>query len=79
MPLPDRQLIGKWLFITLGSIATLAGVLTFWLPLPIGLPLLMLGVPLLARHSPHGRAWLTAIARRLVTLRQYLTRRRDAP
>jgi hypothetical protein len=43
--------------ITTGGLLVLAGLVTFWLPLPIGLPLILLGMPLLIRHSPHARYW----------------------
>lgn len=44
--------------ITIGGGLVLLGLLTFWLPLPIGVPLMLLGMPLLLRHSPHARlAW----------------------
>ncbi len=50
-------LIKKWLFIVAGGTLILAGVITFWLPLPIGLPMVLLGLPLVLRHSPHARSW----------------------
>ncbi len=50
-------LIKKWLFIVVGGTLILAGLITFWLPLPIGLPMVLLGLPLVLRHSPHARSW----------------------
>ncbi len=50
-------LIKKWLLIVVGGTLILAGLITFWLPLPIGLPMVLLGLPLVLRHSPHARSW----------------------
>ena len=54
----------KWTFIILGSTLVILGILTFWLPMPIGLPLILVGLPLVARYSPHGRNWALAATRR---------------
>jgi hypothetical protein len=43
--------------ITIGSLLFLAGLVLFWLPLPVGLPLMLLGGPILIRHSPRARGW----------------------
>lgn len=43
--------------IVVGGLLVLTGAITFWLPLPIGLPLILLGGPLLIRHSPGVRRW----------------------
>lgn len=54
----------KWALIGLGAIFAVAGFLTFWLPLPIGIPLLLIGLALLGRHSPRARLWLRPLKRR---------------
>jgi hypothetical protein len=54
----------KWLFIGFGGISLLAGLLTFWLPLPIGVPLMLLGLTLLVRYSPHAREQLARLVLR---------------
>jgi hypothetical protein len=54
----------KWLLITLGCLSLFSGMLTFWLPLPIGIPLILMGTALLVRHSPHARQQITHLARR---------------
>jgi len=41
--------------VTFAVIVVIGGVITFWLPIPIGLPLLMLGLPLIMKYSPTGR------------------------
>jgi len=64
----------KWTLILLGSTLLLAGALTFWLPLPIGLPLMLLGLPLILRYSPTARRWLTAAFAGSPTLRRQLAR-----
>jgi len=53
----------KWIFITTGAFSVFSGVLTFWLPVPIGLPLILLGTALLVRHSPRARtlAWKPSV------------------
>ncbi|MDG4867658.1 hypothetical protein P8631_06555 [Guyparkeria sp. 1SP6A2] len=56
--------IRKWTLIGLGGVFAVAGFLTFWLPLPMGIPLLLIGFALLGRHSPHARLWLRPIKRR---------------
>lgn len=52
------NVIFKWALITAGIVFIAAGVITFWLPIPIGIPLLLLGLPLVLKNSPHGRRWL---------------------
>ena len=64
----------KWLLTGLGMVLLLAGAATFWLPLPIGVPLILLGGTLLLRHSPRSRRWLVAAAYRFPALRGYLDR-----
>jgi uncharacterized membrane protein YbaN (DUF454 family) len=53
----------KWILISIGALTVFGGFLTFWLPIPVGLPLMMLGVPLLLRYSPHARAWILQLAK----------------
>jgi uncharacterized membrane protein YbaN (DUF454 family) len=49
----------KWIFISLGGLSIFSGLITFWLPIPIGLPLILVGLALIARHSPTGRRWIS--------------------
>ncbi len=56
--------IRRWALIGLGAIFAVADFLTFWLPLPIGIPLLLIGFALLGRHSPRARLWLRLLKRR---------------
>ena len=68
----------KWILISTGALSVFTGALTFWLPIPIGLPLILLGTALLVRHSPHARLWIYAFSRRIPGLRQVLRRVRPA-
>lgn len=74
----------KWLLIGVGGLSVVAGMATFWLPLPIGLPLMLLGLMLLFRHSPYARRWILRAACSYPTvgrrLRRHLMalRKRDA-
>ena len=45
----------KWIFISLGTLSVMGGVVTFWLPLPIGVPLFLIGIAFLMRSSPRVR------------------------
>jgi uncharacterized membrane protein YbaN (DUF454 family) len=47
----------KWLSILLGTTSIVTGLITFWLPIPIGLPLILIGLPLLMKHSPDFNRW----------------------
>lgn len=48
----------KWAAILSGGCLLLAGLLTVWLPLPTGLPLMLFGLIVLLRHSPTVRSWV---------------------
>jgi len=62
----------RWLLISFGGICTLSGMITFWLPIPIGLPLMLLGVPILIRSSPRSRKWILRLLRRYPWLHKKL-------
>ena len=64
----------KIILIGVGLAFLLAGLLTFWLPLPIGLPLAVVGAVLLTRHSPHARNWLLSASSRIPPLQRALKR-----
>jgi hypothetical protein len=53
----------KWVSILLGSLSIVTGLITFWLPLPIGLPLILIGLPLLMKHSPDFNRWIGRMGR----------------
>lgn len=62
----------KWIFILTGAFSVFSGFLTFWLPLPIGLPLILLGSTLLVRHSPLARDLAWSLSARIPGLRKIL-------
>ncbi len=45
----------KWARIVVGLILVFAGFVLVWTPLPVGLPLMLVGLPLLIRFSPTAR------------------------
>jgi hypothetical protein len=53
----------RWSMILFGGLLVLLGLVTFWLPLPVGLPLMLLGAPLLLKASPHARRWWVRLRR----------------
>ena len=62
--------------VPVGILLAVIGVLTFWLPLPIGLPLFLLGGVILLRHSAHARQAMAAASRRYPLIRRGLKRLR---
>ncbi|MES9850766.1 MAG: hypothetical protein ABW170_08900 [Candidatus Thiodiazotropha sp. L084R] len=60
----------KWIYLSVGALSILAGLITFWLPVPIGVPLVLIGAPIIMRHSPNGRRWLMLLLRRFPVLRK---------
>lgn len=68
----------RWLYIGFGALSVVAGLITFWLPLPIGIPLLLIGLPVLMKYSPHTRSWILRRARRWPLLEKSLRQLRLA-
>jgi uncharacterized membrane protein YbaN (DUF454 family) len=62
----------RWLYLTIGTLSIISGLITFWLPVPIGVPLVLIGTPIIMRHSPTGRRWIMHLLRRFPTLRKRL-------
>ncbi len=60
----------KWLYLSIGALSIASGLITFLLPLPIGVPLLLIGTPIIMRHSPSGRRWIMLLLRRFPALRK---------
>lgn len=69
----------KWLYISFGTLSILGGLITFWLPVPIGLPLMLVGTPIIMRHSVRGRRLLLRLANRFPSLARFLERYHDRP
>lgn len=64
----------RWLMVLIGSMIVIAGLLTLLLPIPVGLPLLALGLFILVRHSQIARYAVIKAARRHPGLRRLLRR-----
>jgi len=62
--------------ISVGLLVLLLGILTFPLPLPIGMPLALMGIALLVRYSSDARRVLVNLMRRYPPLRRLLGRTR---
>lgn len=58
----------------LGALLFITGLLTFWLPIPIGIPLMLIGMPLLFRYSPLARFGFIKLARRYPPMRRLIKR-----
>ena len=69
-----------FVLIALGGITIAAGVVTFWLPLPIGIPLIMIGMPVLLKYSPSARQRLISLTKSypkaLSPLRRFIRKKR---
>ena len=70
------RLLWKWLMILLSILLLIAGLLTFPLPFPIGIPLLLIGLVLLMRHSSDAKRYLIRLSRRFPWLHRLLDRRK---
>jgi type IV secretory pathway TrbD component len=70
------QRILRWLMVGTGLLIVLLGFVTFWLPIPIGLPLLLVGTALMLRFSSSARRLLVALMRRHPRLRELRQRAR---
>lgn len=69
-----KWLFVKWLFIGFGTVSIFGGMLTFWLPLPIGIPLILLGTAILVRYSPLAREQLSRLVLRYPRTLGFLSR-----
>jgi hypothetical protein len=64
----------KWLMIFVGMLLLIIGLLTFPLPLPIGLPIFLVGIALLMRYSSDAKRRLLRLCKRYPLLRVLLNR-----
>lgn len=69
-----KWLLMKWLFIGFGAASVFGGMLTFWLPIPIGIPLILLGTALLVRYSPTVRRQVARLVLRYPRTLGFLNR-----
>jgi uncharacterized membrane protein YbaN (DUF454 family) len=67
----------KWLYISFGTLSIVSGLITFWLPVPIGVPLMLIGTPIIMRHSARGRRLILRLAHRFPRLKRLLKRYRE--
>ncbi len=65
--------LGHTLYLVLAIIAIVAGVVLFPLPIPVGLPLIAIGLALLLRSFPAVRRWVRRRASRVPILAKALT------
>jgi hypothetical protein len=70
------RLLWKWLMILVSILLLIAGLLTFPLPFPIGLPLLLIGLVLLLRHSSDAKRFVVKLSRRFPRLHRFLNKRK---
>jgi len=73
-------LLLRWFFISLGGVAVIGGLATLPLPIPLGIPLLLIGLPLLLKYAPRrGRLWILKLAKRHPPLYRQLRRIKWVP
>jgi hypothetical protein len=70
------QWLWKWLMILFSGMLLLAGLITFPLPLPIGLPLLIIGLAIMVRHSSDAKRMLVKLSKRFPRLQRILLKRK---
>jgi hypothetical protein len=73
------QWLWKWLMILFSGMLLLTGIITFPLPIPIGLPLLMVGLAIMVRHSSDAKRYLVKLSRRIPLLHRILDKRKTKP
>ncbi|MES9960162.1 MAG: hypothetical protein ABW089_07000 [Sedimenticola sp.] len=71
------KIIIKWFKFVIGTLIVLLGLITFWLPIPIGLPLLLVGGLILVRHSSDAKRLLITLMRRYPQVRQVMQLRKS--
>jgi hypothetical protein len=69
----------KWLLLALGGITVFSGLLMLLLPIPLGVPLLAIGIPLLMRYSSRLRKTILHFAERFPRLHRLLVQIPERP
>ena len=69
-----KWLFIKWLLIGFGAASLFGGLLTFWLPIPTGIPMMLLGSTLLVRYSPTARRQIARLVLRYPRTLGFLSR-----
>ncbi len=54
----EQWLLVRYALLLIGICCILAGIITVWLPLPIGIPLMLVGATILLRTSKAFQHWL---------------------
>jgi archaellum biogenesis protein FlaJ (TadC family) len=62
--------------ILISILLLIAGLVTFPLPFPIGLPLLIIGLALLVRHSSDAKRYIVRISRKYPKFHRLLSQRK---
>jgi hypothetical protein len=70
------RLLWKWLMILIGMLLLIIGLITFPLPIPIGLPILLLGLVMVIRHSSDAKRYLIRLSKRFPKLQRFMHRRK---
>jgi hypothetical protein len=69
----------KWLLIALGGITVFSGLVLLILPIPLGMPLLIIGVPVLMRYSSRMRRIILNLSSRFPRIYDVLSQIPVAP
>lgn len=69
----------KWVLLALGCITVFSGMVLLVLPIPLGMPLLVIGVPVLIRYSSRMRRIILKLANRFPRVYEVLTQIPVAP
>jgi len=64
--------VPKWIIRTLAVLALALGAVLFWLPIPLGAPLIAVGAALMVTSSVAARRWLRRVRRRQQSLDHFL-------
>jgi hypothetical protein len=64
----------KYFLLGLASVSFVGGMITFWLPFPIGLPLLLVSLSIFINYSKHARHLLFSLARGYPRIEEILKR-----
>jgi uncharacterized membrane protein YbaN (DUF454 family) len=49
---PETSPLLRWIYTAVGFMLIAVGVVVFWLPIPLGIPLMLAGLVLIVRSSP---------------------------
>jgi uncharacterized membrane protein YbaN (DUF454 family) len=55
---PETSPLLRWIYTAVGFMLIAVGVVVFWLPIPLGIPLMLAGLVLIVRSSPRLGGWV---------------------